>query len=166
MVAEVASPLLASHPPIKVFYYHYHNSIRSELDELSAAVAALENASVSDASDGLASLKRRVAFLDRVYSIHSSVEDEVKCRTLMERCRCIEHSTGYQMTLSGWERCLMLRCLEVSACRMLQVVYPALDLKVKNVTHAYSVEHEDEVRLSFVAVRPACGCITFSHPLM
>ena len=26
-----------------------------------------------------------------------------------------------------------------------QVVYPALDSKVKNVTHAYSVEHEDEV---------------------
>lgn len=27
----------------------------------------------------------------------------------------------------------------------LQVVYPALDSKVKNVTLAYSVEHEDEV---------------------
>jgi len=29
----------------------------------------------------------------------------------------------------------------------LQVVYPALDAKVKNVTSAYSVEHEDEERL-------------------
>ena len=29
----------------------------------------------------------------------------------------------------------------------LQVVYPALDSKVKNVTSAYSVEHEDEERL-------------------
>ncbi len=28
-----------------------------------------------------------------------------------------------------------------------QVVYPALDLKVKNVTRAYSVEHEDEASL-------------------
>lgn len=27
----------------------------------------------------------------------------------------------------------------------MQVVYPALDSKVKNVTLAYSVEHEDEV---------------------
>lgn len=27
----------------------------------------------------------------------------------------------------------------------LQVVYPALDAKVKNVTVAYSVEHQDEV---------------------
>lgn len=30
-----------------------------------------------------------------------------------------------------------------------QVVYPALDAKVKNVTLAYSVEHEDEVRSLF-----------------
>ncbi len=29
----------------------------------------------------------------------------------------------------------------------MQVVYPALDAKVKNVTSAYSVEHEDEERL-------------------
>jgi hypothetical protein len=28
-----------------------------------------------------------------------------------------------------------------------QVVYPALDAKVRNVTLAYSVEHEDEVTL-------------------
>ena len=28
---------------------------------------------------------------------------------------------------------------------VMQVVYPALDLKVKNVTRAYTVEHEDEV---------------------
>lgn len=27
-----------------------------------------------------------------------------------------------------------------------QVVYPALDAKVKNVTVAYTVEHEEEVR--------------------
>ena len=33
-------------------------------------------------------------------------------------------------------------------CKLdLQVVYPALDSKVKNVTSAYSVEHEDEGRL-------------------
>ena len=38
-----------------------------------------------------------------------------------------------------------------TACKVLvsclQVVYPALDAKVKNVTSAYSVEHEDEERL-------------------
>lgn len=33
---------------------------------------------------------------------------------------------------------------------VLQVVYPALDLKVKNVTRAYTVEHEDEVRLKII----------------
>ena len=79
MVAEVASPLIVSHPPIKVFYYHYHNSIRSELADLSAAVTALEDAPSVNAAESLVSLKRRVAFLDQVYSIHSSVEDEVIC---------------------------------------------------------------------------------------
>ena len=68
---------MASHPPIKVFYYHYHNSIRSELADLSAAVTALEDAPSVNAAESLVSLKRRVAFLDQVYSIHSSVEDEV-----------------------------------------------------------------------------------------
>ena len=38
---------------------------------------------------------------------------------------------------------------------VLQVVYPALDLKVKNVTHAYSVEHEDEVRDIIAVPKPA-----------
>ena len=86
MVAEAALPLPASHPPIKVFYYHYHNSIRTELDDLSAAVAALEDTTATDASKGLSDIKRRVAFLDRVYSIHSSVEDEVSCRDSIKCC--------------------------------------------------------------------------------
>lgn len=40
----------------------------------------------------------------------------------------------------------------------MQVVYPALDSKVKNVTLAYSVEHEDEVRASLGVGRtePCC----------
>ena len=94
MVAEAASPLPASHPPIKVFYYHYHNSIRTELDDLSAAVAALEDTSATDASKGLSDVKRRVAFLDRVYSIHSSVEDEVSCRDSFKHCFTAEVSLG------------------------------------------------------------------------
>ena len=40
-------------------------------------------------------------------------------------------------------------------CCHAQVVYPALDSKVKNVTLAYSVEHEDEVR--GLAGRAGCG---------
>ena len=35
----------------------------------------------------------------------------------------------------------------------MQVVYPALDAKVKNVTQAYSVEHEDEVRRAIAMQR-------------
>lgn len=40
-----------------------------------------------------------------------------------------------------------------------QVVYPALESKVKNVTSAYSVEHQDEVGLSALA-DPACSVWT------
>ena len=67
-----------SHPPIKVFYYHYHNSIRSELDVLSKSVMTLEASSSDHVIERLNDLKVRVAFLERVYSIHSSVEDEVQ----------------------------------------------------------------------------------------
>jgi hypothetical protein len=37
----------------------------------------------------------------------------------------------------------------------LQVVYPALDAKVKNVTVAYSVEHQDEVRKADPSTLPS-----------
>lgn len=67
-----------SHPPIKVFYYHYHNSIRSELDVLSRSVLTLETSNSDHVIECLTDLKVRVAFLERVYSIHSSVEDEVQ----------------------------------------------------------------------------------------
>lgn len=67
----------SSHPPIKVFYYHYHNSIRLDLTVLSKSVVALESSNSDDVVDCLTELKGRVAFLERVYNIHSSVEDEV-----------------------------------------------------------------------------------------
>jgi len=41
----------------------------------------------------------------------------------------------------------------------LQVVYPALDAKVKNVTLAYSVEHEDEVRMKKLM---SCAILAFN----
>ncbi len=84
--------MMASHPPIKVFYYHYHNSIRSELADLSAAVTALEDAPSVNAAESLVSLKRRVAFLDQVYSIHSSVEDEVTCISAQAPASVLEAS--------------------------------------------------------------------------
>ena len=40
-----------------------------------------------------------------------------------------------------------MSCKILVSLYCLQVVYPALDAKVKNVTSAYSVEHEDEERL-------------------
>jgi hypothetical protein len=55
----------------------------------------------------------------------------------------------------------------------LQVVYPALDAKVKNVTLAYSVEHEDEVRYSqYLSKQRMCSkthaaprCVLISEPV-
>ena len=155
MVAEVASALMASHPPIKVFYYHYHNSIRSELADLSAAVTALEDAPSVNAAESLVSLKRRVAFLDQVYSIHSSVEDEVTCICAQAPALMFE---GFKYTERFLKASRSVRTSPEYAVT-LQVVYPALDLKVKNVTHAYSVEHEDEVRDS-------CQCARVSPGLM
>lgn len=38
--------------------------------------------------------------------------------------------------------------MTVVTSSVVQVVYPALDSKVRNVTVAYSVEHEDEVSLA------------------
>ncbi|KAK9840584.1 hypothetical protein WJX81_003072 [Elliptochloris bilobata] len=90
-------------PPIKLVYFHFHNAIRAELDSLADEVLALEPLAGPPLLDQLRVIKERYQFLEQVYSIHSSVEDEV--------------------------------------------VYPALDAKVKNVTLAYSVEHEDEERL-------------------
>lgn len=91
----------ASFPPIKFFYSHLHDAIRSELQTLSNSVLSLEPC--EDLAKHLCHLKDRYRFLGQIYKYHSSVEDEV--------------------------------------------VYPALDSKVRNVTLAYSVEHEDEEQL-------------------
>lgn len=69
-----------TYPPINLFYCHYHNCIRSELELLSASVSALESCASDSIAKGLIALKSRVAFLERVYSIHSSVEDEASLR--------------------------------------------------------------------------------------
>lgn len=61
---------------------------------------------------------------------------------------------------------MLLACFTVSW----QVVYPALDSKVKNVTLAYTVEHEDEVsshrglatsRVSYLNELPVMSSLTF-----
>ncbi|WIA20871.1 hypothetical protein OEZ85_005220 [Tetradesmus obliquus] len=88
------------HAPINFLYGHLHDSIRTELQNLSTWALQLEASSEQDLVHRLLHLKERYHFLEQVYKYHSSVEDEV--------------------------------------------VYPALDTKVKNVTSAYSVEHQDE----------------------
>lgn len=49
--------------------------------------------------------------------------------------------------------------LAAAAAALEQVVYPALESKVKNVTSAYSVEHQDEVGLS-ASAGPARSVMT------
>lgn len=82
MVSDVSlSQSNSPYPPINLFYCHYHNCIRSELELLSASVSALESCASDAIAMGLTALKGRVAFLERVYSIHSSVEDEASSLT-------------------------------------------------------------------------------------
>jgi hypothetical protein len=65
--------------PIHFLYGHLHNSIRTELDNLSNWVLALEADNEQDLHQRLRHLKERYHFLEQVYKYHSSVEDEVRC---------------------------------------------------------------------------------------
>lgn len=66
--------------PIHFLYGHLHNSIRTELDNLSNWVLALEADNEQDLQQRLQHLKERYHFLEQVYKYHSSVEDEVMIR--------------------------------------------------------------------------------------
>ena len=112
-----------SSAPISFLYEHFHNAIRAELQSVSALVLALDSSPASSISSRLQDLRERYRFLEQIYKYHSSVEDEVCCVVL---CTCMGQGL---YAIAG----------------KAQVVYPALEGKVKNVTRAYSVEHEDEV---------------------
>lgn len=120
----VSQPSAASSfSPIHFIYTHLHNAIRAELDFLGQQVQALEPALDVQANDlerHLTSLNTRYKFLTNIYKYHSSVEDEVCSIALLTTCD--RHCPT-------------------------QVIYPALDSKVRNVTLSYRVEHEDEERL-------------------
>jgi hypothetical protein len=125
-------------PPINFFYSHFHDSIRAELDVLDASVSSLEPANdEQDLITRLKDLKSRYRFLEQIYKYHSNVEDEVRLLATGPQRRCCCR----RLTSPG----CALACMH-DACAVMQVVYPALDAKVKNVTVAYTVEHQDEVR--------------------
>ncbi len=67
------------HEPINFLYGHLHNSIRTELDNLSTWALSLEADNEQDLLHRLLHLKERYHFLEQVYKYHSSVEDEVCC---------------------------------------------------------------------------------------
>lgn len=79
-VGAHATPLIGATDtvhPIHFLYGHLHNSIRTELDNLSSWVLALEADQEQDLQQRLQHLKERYHFLEQVYKYHSSVEDEV-----------------------------------------------------------------------------------------
>jgi hypothetical protein len=66
------------HAPINFLYGHLHDSIRTELQNLSTWALQLEASSEQDLVHRLLHLKERYHFLEQVYKYHSSVEDEVR----------------------------------------------------------------------------------------
>lgn len=160
------------HAPINFLYGHLHDSIRTELQNLSTWALQLEASSEQDLVHRLLHLKERYHFLEQVYKYHSSVEDEVRAVQHTTTIFCqndtfsatststppAQHSTAQATTDSGSSsrraHCPLLH-------GFLQVVYPALDTKVKNVTSAYSVEHQDEVRLPFLQHMGLAGTLLY-----
>lgn len=123
----------ASYPPLNFFYSHFHNSIKAELELLVKWVQDLDApGALSDdqLQPKLLELRERYRFLEQVYKYHSSVEDEVG-EGLQSGGPLPAQHTGSMH--------------KGSSPAATQVVYPALDSKVKNVTVAYRVEHQYEV---------------------
>jgi len=90
----------------------------------------------------LEELQERFKFLGQLNQYHSSVEDEVWDSFLF---LCIFVGQAVPGCPAAW--CHQhARTHKTLHARTPQVVYPALDSKVKNVTVAYSVEHQEEVR--------------------
>ncbi len=139
--------------PARFLYQYLHDAIRGELAALVAGVAGLEGGgSAHGQADGgstpppappaaaaaspgaaLAAVRVRCRFLTRVYKYHSAVEDEVKRR---------EEESGETRP----PQCMLALCLSRAHAPIShQVIYPALDARISNVTPAYTVEHEDEV---------------------
>lgn len=122
------------HPPIRCLYLHLHESIRAELSQLNAAVHQIEKSlSTSDVTGRLLQLRDRYQLLVQVNRYHASVEDEVRRGPVaLSRDEAYEGHANY----TNENAHMMFH---------LQIVYPALEYKVQNVTQPYSVEHGEEV---------------------
>ena len=93
-------------PPINFVYRHLHDALRGELDRLADLVHSIEQrAGTEDVTQSLHVLRERYHLLVQVNRYHSSVEDEVRTRTL-QRCRKICNKEIHAMQLSRAQRCL------------------------------------------------------------
>jgi hypothetical protein len=148
-------------PPINFFYSHFHDSIRAELTVLDTSVSSLEPAGEQELLSRLQQLKERYHFLEQIYKYHSSVEDEVRGP---QAGRPPGPAAPPPAAQGASEPLRAQPPVPAAAPLRVQVVYPALDAKVKNVTVAYTVEHQDEVRGrqrapggACPAAAPGCG---------
>ena len=138
------------YPPINFVYQHLHDALRRELDSLSATVRDIESRlGNQDVLADLHQLQDRYHLLVQVNRYHSSVEDEVSTlsSTLLSGASCIkgtsETSCGCKVPSGLLTTVCSVSMFQVKA--LSQVVYPALEQKVSNVTHSYTVEHGEEV---------------------
>jgi hypothetical protein len=91
--------------PINFLYGHLHNSIRTELDNLSQWVLSLEADNEEDLQQRLQHLKERYHFLEQVYKYHSSVEDEVIAQS--------------KLSAPAWRLLVLCSCLKPTYAAML-----------------------------------------------
>ncbi|CAL5419202.1 unnamed protein product [Camellia sinensis] len=107
--------------PILIFLF-FHKAIRTELDGLHRAAMAF----VSDQEGDLNPLLEQYHFFRSIYKHHCNAEDEGS------RVESFLH--GFFLLLRGFT--------QQASC--VHVIFPALDIRVKNVAQTYSLEHEGE----------------------
>lgn len=148
---ESQSPTSRDFPPINFVYKHLHDSIREELAQLSSEVQAIEGIlHTEDVTERLVGLRKRYQMLVQVNRYHSSVEDEVRTAH-----RPVNHISSLKVYVFSRLERRDAQLTDVKAAARMQIVYPAVEYKVQNVTHSYSVEHGEEVSALLV---PCAQC--------
>lgn len=160
--------------PVRFVYTYLHDAMKQEVESLARSLEQLDDKQ-EDLARALGHLLERYRFLQKIYTYHSDVEDEVRSSGNAVCVggpgfggRAVECKPGAPASGSIWVCSHPLVtswwragkwCTEMRwTCSLppVQVVYPALELKVPNVTMAYSVEHEEEVCLGGGGVG---GCV-------
>lgn len=135
---DLKNEAISCSSPILIFLY-FHKAIRAELEALhfAAVTFASPNAAGDDSSDDISPLRQRYHFLCSVYRHHCNAEDEV-----------VHSSSIYFFLILGLVRSQwIIHYIYIVSFECIQVIFPALDVRVKNVARTYSLEHEGESAL-------------------